>query len=268
MYFTRIQLRGLTSINLPIVGALPSDPYILKAADGLGPPPVDVAVSQTSIAGGVYRGSKPQSREIVLLIGLNPAFSGGQTVADLRSSLYGMLTPGHRPEMHVDIMQDAAIIATTTGYVAKLEIVPFSKDPQVQLTIACPQPYLQGPTELTIDPGDPSAPEMTNIGTAPSGFQMDITLTATLSFWDLRDASGKYMRVIYPFVPGDFLSFDTRPGSRAVYLYRASVFTNMLPYLDPLSIWYQLHAGLNVFDTSSAFFTWGDVSYRPLYWGI
>ncbi len=38
MKFNKIRLLGVTNVDLPIVGADPSGPYVLKSADGLGPP--------------------------------------------------------------------------------------------------------------------------------------------------------------------------------------------------------------------------------------
>ena len=153
MYFTKVLLTGITPISLPIVGALPSDVYILKSVEGLGPPEVDVSITKTLNAGGVYQGRQPQNREIVLMIGLNPNYKIGQTVSDLRESLYGFLTPGYLDHVVIEIVNGVTTIAKTIGYVKKIEINPFSKDPQVQVTLACLKPYFEAPTILYITPG-------------------------------------------------------------------------------------------------------------------
>ena len=200
MYFTKIRLNGLTFIDLPIVGALPSDKYILKEASGLGPPEVDVTIAPTLNAGGIYQGRRPQSREIVLNIGLNPDYTAGQSVSDLRTTLYGMLTPGSGDYITIEIINDSTVLASAIGYVKNLEIVPFSKEPMVQLVLVCPSEYFQGPADIYVQTPNKAFPEITNLGTAPAGFRMELTFTGSLSYWDLSNSAGQHMEIQYAFL--------------------------------------------------------------------
>lgn len=268
MYFTKIRLNGLSVVDLPIVDAKPSDVYILKNADGLGPPEVDVSIVNTLNAGGFYQGRRPQPREIVLHIGLNPNYAVEQTVSDLRQSFYGMMTPGAADIVKIELMDDDTSLVYTEGYVKKLEIAPFSKTPELQMTLSCLQQYFRAPAYLYIDPGPQANPLIDNIGTAPAGFHMDVVFTAALTSWTLTDSLGKKMLITYPFAIGDTLMLDTRPGFRSIKVKRASVITNIIYALSADSVWHMLHGGDNIFTTSSAAFTWGDVYYLPQYWGI
>lgn len=268
MYFTKVQLIGLSTVDLPIVGSQPTDPYILTNADGLGPPEVDVSIKNTLNAGGFYQGRRPQSREVVLRVGLNPDFGVGQTASDLRETLYGMLTPGYLDYITLNVMNEDTVLAFTTGYVKKLEIVPFSADPEVQITIACVEQYLQAPNLLYVEPPLKSTPVIDNVGTAPAGFQMTIEFTANLVTWSLTHVSGAKMAFVYNFLIGDILKIDTRPGSRGIWLTRGLVTTNIIYALTADSIWFMLHGGENVFTSSSNAFNWGDVFYRPQFWGV
>lgn len=268
MYFTKIRLNGLTAVDLPKVGAQPSDLYILKSADGLGPPEVDVSISKTLNAGGYYQGRRPQSRELVFLVGLNPDYSVGMTAADLRTTMYGMLTPGSSDSVLVEIMNANTVLAQTTGYVKKLEIVPFTKDPSVQITMPCLQQYLEAPALLYVVPATMATPSITNVGTAPEGFHMELIFTAGMSSWTLTHSSGRKMELVYGFVSGDKLIIDTRPGSRGIWVLRGAVLTNIIYTLSADSVWHMFHGGVNNFTASSASFTWGDVYYLPQYWGI
>lgn len=268
MYFTKLQLIGLSTVNLPIVDALPTDPYILTNAEGLGPPEVDVSIQNTLNAGGFYQGRRPQSREIVLRVGLNPDFGIGQTAADLRTELYGLLTPGYLDNVTVRIMDVTTVLATTVGYIKKLEIVPFNAEPEVQITIACVEQYLQAPSFLYVAPDSKSAPVIDNTGTAPAGFRMEITFTSNVTNWTLSHASGAKMELTYSFLSGDILTIDTRPGYRGIWLKRGLSTTNIIYALSADSIWFMLHGGENTFATSSSAFNWGDVYYRPQYWGV
>lgn len=268
MYFTKIRLNGLTSVDLLKVDASPSDLYILKSVDGLGPPEVDVAIANTLNAGGHYQGRRPQNRELVFLIGLNPDYSSGMTASDLRETLYGMLTPGYTDKVVIDVMDTTTVVATIIGYVSRLETVPFSKDPMVQLTMPCLQQYLEASADLYVSPASKSAPVITNVGTAPAGFRMEITLTSGLSSWTLSDATGNKMQITYAFLTNDILKIDTRPGSRGIWVTRSSVTTNIIYALSADSIWYMLYGGANAFTTSSQAFNWTNVYYLPQYWGI
>lgn len=268
MKFTKLRINGLTAVDLPIVGATPSDVYILKDVDGLGPPEVDVSIADTLNAGGFYQGRRPQSREIVARVGLNPDFSAGQTASDLRASLYGMLTPGASDNLTVQIMDGVTVLVQTLGYVKKMEINPFSKDPEVQVTIACLSWYLEVPNLLFVAPADKAAPAIDNVGTAPSGIHLEVVFTSNLSSWTLTNAAGKKMLVTYAFLTGDKLTIDTRPGSRGIWLVRGGVTTNIIWALSADSTWLMLHGGNNIFSTSSQAFNWGDVYYLPQHWGI
>ncbi len=66
MDITKIRIIGLSTVDLPIIGALPSDSYILKAADGLGPPESDVSIASSLEQWGRLSGtSDSQSRNCV-----------------------------------------------------------------------------------------------------------------------------------------------------------------------------------------------------------
>lgn len=270
MKFTKIRLIGLVPVDLPVVHAKPSDQFTLKDADGLGPPEVDVSIASTLNTGGVYQGRRPQSRQPVFRIGLNPDYRAGQTVGDLRNELYGMLTPGYPDVVQVQIMNDDTIVAVAEGYVKNLTISPFSKDPEAQLTIDCLQPYLEAPDDLYVEPGGTkAAPVLTNAGSAPTGFHMELNLTADMPSLVLFDALNvNKMQFDYAFKAGDKLAFDTRPGSRGVWLTRDLLTTNIIYAFSADSTWFLLYGGDNTFHTNSQAFTWGDVYYRPKYWGI
>lgn len=268
MKFTKIRVNGLSSVDLPIEGALPSDLYILKSADGLGPPEVDVILAETLNAGKIYQGRRPQGREIVLMVGLNPDYKTGMTASDLRETLYGMLTPGYQDNLTIEILDGSTVLANTIGYVSRMEINPFSKDPAVQVTIPSPKWYLEAPNLLYVTPASKSNPTIDNVGTAPAGFHMEVIFTAALTSWTLTDPSGKKMQITYNFQINDKLIIDTRPGSRAIKVVRAGVTTNIIYALSTDSTWYMLYGGVNSFTTSSSSFNWADVYFLPKFWGV
>jgi hypothetical protein len=272
MYYTKIRLAGSTTVDLPIKGALPTDTFILKGVDGIGPPQIDVSIANTLYQGGVYQNRRPQNKQIVIRIGMNPDYSVGETPADIRSLLYSLLTGGYTDAgVLVMLMDDTDELARIQGYISKFEIVPFSKDPEVQLTIDCVSAYFEAP--LAVHPSlgamSKSAPSFTNDGTGPTGFEFSITFTGTLSYWALTGAGGlKQMRFNYPFSSGDILSFGTVDGNRYANVVDGGVPASLLTWMTPESEWMQLYTGLNTFTTSSSSFNWGDISYKPRFWGV
>ncbi len=268
MRLSKLRFNGLNVVDFPIIGVKPTDLYILKNVDGLGPPEVDVSIAQTLNAGGVYQGRRPHSRQIVALVGLNPNYSLGEVPGDLRTSLYGMLTPGYVDNIVVQIIDDEEVVASTTGYVSKMEINPFSDTPEVQIAVECLQQYLVAENEVFLEPPDKVSPEIVNLGTAPAGIFMEVQFTTDLPGWTLSDISGQKMEINYSFLTGDILTIDTRPGHRGIWVSRLGVLTNIIWALSADSIWYMLHGGTNTFSTSSSSFDWGDVFYLPQFWGI
>lgn len=268
MRLSKIRLIGLAVVDLPIIGATPQDVYILKDVDGLGPPEIDVSIADTLNAGGVYQGRRAQNKQIVAKVGLNPDYTAGQVPADLRESLYGMLSPSADDAIVVQIIDDEDVVAGTTGYVSKIEINPFSDKPEVQMTIDCTKPTFAADTLLFVEPSDTVSPVIVNEGSAPTGLHMELQFTADVTGWTLTHISGRKMEINYAFLTGDLLEIDTRPGQRGIWVTRVGVRTNIIWALTGDSIWHMLHGGANNFATSSSSFDWGDVYYLPLFWGI
>jgi hypothetical protein len=268
MKFTRLKLIGFHETNLPVVGALPSDPYIFKGADGLGPPEIDVIIANTLNAGGYYQGRRPQTREIVIRIGLNPDFGSSLTAADLRGELYGLLSPNTSDAITIQILNENQIVAYTTGYVKKLEIAPFSPTPEVQVTIASLYSYLLAPDSVSLAPANLAVFDIENLGTAPTPFYMEILFRADTSQFILTDDLNRPMKVTYDFKDGERLVINTEPGSRGVWRIHNENKTSIIHALSTDSIWHVFHSGTNRFGTNVQTFEWRDFHYTPRYWGI
>lgn len=272
MQLTKIRLAGRSNIDLPFFGLRPSYPYILKAADGLGPPEIDVFLSK-----GFYQGRQPHDREIVIRVGLNPNYAVGQTAATMRNTLYGLLTPGGTDSIKVQLMNGPQVVVQTVGYVSKIEIVPFSKDPEVQITIECTTPYLLAPAATTLGLTDLGTPDasfaVTYPGTVNTGLYVEVIFNTDLSAssWALfsgGNSTKPKMQINYDFKDGDKLMIDTREGQRSIKRTRGVSTINLLYALSTDSVWAELHPGITTFWPSSSRFNWGKVIFTARYWGI
>lgn len=280
MKFTRLQLRGLYDIMLPVVGALPSDKFVLKGFDGLGPTEVDVSISRSFNGRGTYQGRQPQSREGTVRIGLNPDWSSDQTADELREEIYGLLTPPrHSDFVTLYVVDDREVYpnetrATARCWVKRCEIVPFSEEPEVQVTLSFLESYLEAPALLSYDPDGAQAPlEIVNLGTAPSGLLLNVTFTGPATFFEFTDSlDNVLLHVTHDFVNGDLLHIDNRPGSQEIYVFNSGTFTkkNLAGSLWADSDWIFLLGGMNHINGEASLpnWEWGAIQYRPLFQGI
>jgi len=273
LQFDTIRLSGLGVIDLPIFGVQTTSPYQITAADGLGPPEFDLVLAETHAPGGIFVSRRSQGREIVIRIGLNPNHLEGQTISDLRYTLYGLLSPNVDPgNQSIDIllMQDNITQATVTGYVKRIEIVPFNKDPEVQLTISCLGPYFNAPavTSVEIDENSSSF-TVDNAGLAPTGIAFEITFNTILSSFTISVVGGKTMRFNTAIQANDILTVNTDEASRFVGLKRNDIYIRYMEILANESEWITLHGGTHTFQvTEPTTFSWNSFQYRIRYWGI
>lgn len=273
IHFDAIRLSGLTDIDLPILGASMSEPYKVYAVDGLGPPDLDVLLAETHAPGGIFVSRRAQGRQIIARIGLNPNYETGLTISDLRYDLYGLLSPGVDPtdqSIFFKLMKQNVPQVQTQGYVKRIEIVPFDKKPQVQLTMDCLGPYLTKPDITTVDyiPQNTSWP-LTNVGRAPTGIEFCVTFASPTTAFSIGVESGGSMAFTGDFQIGDKLIVDTNEATRFVGHMRGGSYIAYLELLDPESDWLTLHGGTHNIQTSDPLeFDWDYFRYYTRFWGI
>lgn len=268
VYIDNIQLLGLSTIDLPIQTIAPEASYILKGASGLGPPNRDIILSEALYGETFLQTVHPNSREIVLRIRLNPNFSLGQTAADLREQLYGLLNPNIGESVDIYLRAGSNTLMKTSGYVKIFETVPFSKEPEVQITLACPKPTFISPLSVTV-PVSGSAPVVAaSKGTAPSYFVARVQFPSNQTGFTLTQSStGQYMAFpTYMFLAGDILTINTEVGGKSARISRGGNTMSILYAMQQGSKWLEVRPGPNTFTINAG--TWAGFVYREQYWGI
>lgn len=273
---------GASSVDFPIIGADASGPFVLKGADGLGPPEVTVRMGRTILEKAVYQGKSPTLRQIIVVVGLQPNWDVGQTAEELRTVLYGLLTPRYGQMVRCEIVHNGVVQAYAQGHVSKMEPAIFTKDPAVQITLDCDYGYLLGPNTIQQEPtqstvGGIRAFDIENDGTAPSGFKAGFILQAnvgtSLVLSDEDPLGQKFQIDGINWVSGDRFVIDTRPGSRGVWRgpgggALVSALSNMN---GAVSEWIHLYGGDNTLLLNTTAFDW-DPAYKfvhqPAYWGV
>jgi hypothetical protein len=150
--------------------------YLILGIFGLNP--VAASVSTTSYAasrGDFYGGSKTSKRNILLTLAPNP--DDELDVSDLRTALYEYFMP----ENHVRLRFFSEELPTCEieGYVESFDPNMFSKDPEFQISVICPQPDFIAVAATVISGlvGDPPE-EFTYAGSIPTGFVLDVESSA------------------------------------------------------------------------------------------
>lgn len=268
MNFTKIRLQGLYTIDLPHFGLRSTNKFVLKSADGLGPPEID-----NFLVNGIYNGRQVQDRQVIIRVGLAPNYAISETPSSLRTIIYGLLTPGPDDSILLQLMNGPTVVMQTKGYISKIEPVIYTKDPEVQITLDCEGPYLVAPAATTLVPTTKKPFTVSYPGTVTTGFYYELTYTGTAgaSKWAIYtggDGIGAKMELDYTFQANDKIMVDTRSGQRSIKLLRNGVTTNLIFALSSDSIWLALHPGDNSFWPSTNVFDWGKVVFTPQYWGV
>lgn len=286
MIFDKIRFVGAQNVDLPIVGATPAGPFILKGVDGLGPPEREVSISRTIKEGGVRQGTRAANRQVVALVGLRPNWSTGQTSADLRDMLYGLLTTKYNLPVKMQLMLGSTVVAQAKGDISKIEPSLFTKSTEAQITLDCDYPALLAPNILyqvptkTVISGE-TAIDVVNDGTAPAGFWMSLKFLATptipLKLTDDSPNDIETMRINGDWKTNDVITIDTRDGSRGIWRERPTGTGGALgPPISKVgnltggSIWLQMHGGANRFMLNHTNFSFVNDAFghTPAYWGV
>lgn len=260
----------LDNITFPLDSTMDTSPFVIESIDGLGPPDINVAISNTLRTGGSFQNRVVQDRQIVMTIGFQPNYSTGQTVESLRTQLYGFIEPKLDLPVTFVLRNGSTDIASTLCYVKRLEVNVFSKDPQVVMTLACVDPFFTAALYAVPSPSTLPTQPMTiiNQGSAPTGFTIKFTLTSASSSVRLSNGYGQVW-FNYAFLSGDVITINTTVGSLSATSLRSGVTTNLLPYLLTNPRWIPLHPGENkIWINGPATWTLTSILYYPRYWGV
>jgi hypothetical protein len=255
--------------------------YFIKFIDGLGAPEFDVVLTRNQDARTSFENRHTQGRQLIFRIVLNPNYSAGQKPRDLRSPFYGLITPQFSdkgPLVEVIFSKEGVDQFWTKGYVKNLEVAPFNKEPELQLTMICSDPYLHALSLYSHDTFSSTSPLLvTNYGSAPTGFLAKFSIVSNTQTFDIRTGLagwGEHLKLdagTETFLAGDEIHINTDPAERFVGHSRASSYIQTYQIVTPeTSGWPILVGGENTisWDVGSDKFTWISLQYIPKYWGI
>lgn len=230
----------LSPLSLPTFG--PSR-FPIQFIDGLGPVKAEVSSSgYANLNEDHHQGSRVGARNIVLTLDLAPNYSTDEDPEQIRAELYHYMAPLQWIDM---VFDTGAGDRRISGQVESFESPLFTREPAVQISILCFQPYFQSSSYVSFSGRtvNNAAFSVMNNGTEPVGFELDVSLLGTGTGVEVRTTSG--IRFHRGVANGNSLEMDTRPRFKRAVLATADGEVNLLPYSDYDRVWPELSPGPN-----------------------
>lgn len=304
MRITQIDLYSSDTsyLRLPIVGASPRDPYLVKAVIGLDADEIAHAFYAFGGASALpmHRFTLPK-REIIIRAQVNPDYILNEVPADLRDEIYRMIASNRNGMIHIRLVNEGSVVAHTTAWMKKLEVPHFSRIPELQLTLECDDPIFRAmsnvevPSESFLSYGGLSVylayplVVVDSQSTAPHGFEFALNIGTTISTLTIKDkdTDPEWTFKITPgtiggtagFVDTDYIYFSSVEGEAKLQLLRGSTnevggtLYDIMDKVDVGSVWPIMFPGKNEFyipelENIDLGANLPRFYYKPAYWGV
>lgn len=218
-------------------------------------------------------------REIVLRVVLNPNYSINESFSEIRDDLYRTISSSRTGLINLLFTGGGSALATISGYITKFEVPYFSKVPEIQITIQCPDPMLRGYSPVKYTQGEINSQNPLIVpdssSTAPHGFSFSVEFLSAKTDFLIKDddAFPEWSFRVIPsggFSVGDTLFMSSEYGDKKLYIKNnIGQITSLMDRIEPGSLWPIIFPGTNEFyiqDIGSL--DWLNLSYYPAYWGI
>lgn len=278
---TRVEVSS-QYIDIPAlpVGVEDSDaPIQIRDIQGLGPAAATLNATPhaTSDGSGYFGGTVPQ-RNIVFVFGFNPNWED-QSVASLRQMLYKYFMPKGKVNLRFFSVEMGPV--EIDGYVETIEPVLFSNDPEMQVSIICPEnPHFRAVDETVIT-GDSTNPANAIAiyyeGTVPTGFDFRLeraslaTVFSSFFYMNLYNSREQHFQMEDEDINQNYF-FRMRSLAGQKKVESVSFVTgdgfSRLHFMTDDSEWLELEPGHNaLFLVVDTILNW-TIRYRTLYGGL
>ena len=216
--------------------------YQVIKITGLNPPQAQInTTSIVGLDGARFNSAKLNTRNIVLTVKINYA--------------------------------NDTLDVTINGYVENVECDLFTNNELAQISILCPYPYFKSISQVIADSSnvlglfvfpfsinatDPIAfsslqtsvdIEVYNASESETGATIEINVLDSVSAIQLNNVvTGDTFSLSYNFIAGDKIVINTNKGQKSITLIRNGVLTNIFSALQQGSTFFQLVAGVNLFE--------------------
>ncbi len=161
------------------------NPIRILDISGLEPVKAEITTTPFSQDGELFQNARVSKRNIVLKLGLNPNWVD-QTMSSLRQLLYKYFLP--KSSCTLTFYSDDMPVVQIQGYVEDFEPNMFSQDPEIQISIICPQPDFVEIGRTTYYGTDRPTTNiyLQNDGTVETGFELELDLIGSSTIENLR----------------------------------------------------------------------------------
>jgi len=236
-------------LTLPIYDATN---YKIKDIQGLDPVKANIVTSNFShIDGAQYQASRREMRNLIIKLGIES--SVGNTVQDLRKTLYSYFMP--KDDVKIKFVRDSLEVFTIEGKIESFESPLFVKEPEATISVLCFDPDFYSDTELTFEgltTNNNTDQEFDYDGDVDSGFIFSFTPQTTISEFSLQNTlpDGTVTKILFeslaePILSGNTITISTNPGDKYIRINRSGVLSSILWAMDPTSSWIKLNPGIN-----------------------
>jgi hypothetical protein len=233
-----------------------SNGYVVEEIEGLGPVKASIVSSSfATMDGQPYQSSRREGRNVTMKLGYAPNYSINQTIRSLRSRLYQYFMSDN--EITLTFYMEDGLTVTTAGRVEACEPVLFTAEPQMNISILCPDAdFLDVETTQIHDVFDITDTEASDIvlpeGTTKTGLTL-LTFTAPAAldgfsiYHTTPGGSVRSMLITAPLEVNDVVRMCTIKGQKSITLTRTGVTSSLLWAVSPQSQWVLLESGTNGF---------------------
>lgn len=218
---------GKLVLTLPVSLPNPNSSFFVTNIEGLGPVKANINISEyANYDGGVLQSTKAGSRNIIMDIGYRPKYKLDGTVQGLRRELYAYFPP--KAFVQIRFLDDTLPTIETTGYIESHDPKIFAKDPEVQISIVCPDSYLKAITRTYLESFNNVAVNPSTTVTAETDFIFDLYVNRPISSVILKN--GLQSDIVYngSLLAGDTFTISTTRGNKYVRIKRGASTINDL----------------------------------------
>lgn len=238
--------------------------YQVYEIDGLNPPEAQINTSSMAgVDGSKFNSAVLQERNIVLYIKIR-----GDVEAN-RLKLYQYFRTKEYCKLYY---KNGSRNVYIEGYVESFPVSPFSNNEVAQISILCPNPYFKDLTEIvndiskvikkftfpfSIEIDDPipfseieleKVTDVVNTSESETGLIIETVFLGKVDKFEIRNTvTGEIFILNYSFQEDDQLTINCNKGNKSVRLIRGGKETNLIPYIQKGSTFFQLRIGDNNF---------------------
>ncbi len=280
MKLTSVVLHSLDDLEdaeLTLPGTPSQDRFVVRQILGLDAEElIPKFYARGLVSGNSYFEYAMKPRQIVIRVVLNPLYAINESVSDIRDELYRFISSNRPGAVQLQFKSGISIVSVINGLITKFEVGYFSKLPELQITVYCPDAMFRSMTPINYAPADLPTVNPVQLAdsasTAPHGLSFRIEFTVDTPTFTIQDAPSDpdWKFEISPtggFDIGDELFVSSEFGQKSVYVDSfAPIY--MLDKIDDASVWPVIFPGNNIFYfLPIANFDWIELSYYSAYWG-